>query len=271
MNIPLQHTVYLFGGFQLDVTRRKLLSSGGLVLQLSSRAMDTLLVLLANAGEVVEKRRLMEAVWPSTVVEENNLNQCIAAIRKALGEAAGSNRFVMTVPGRGYSFVCPVRTALRESEEETVPIVRRLPLPFWIGTASCAGLLVLLILRVSIPEVAEHALAATAMQANTTITDDAPPAMLVRLREAAATGGTATEGATALLAHCLAARPELRLRVRVELVSDDDGAPALWSGHYSASIQDLLAVQESRESSTLSCNELLELASARQMPEPALP
>lgn len=117
----MQHTVYVFEGFQLDVTRRKLSSTGGLIQPLSSRAMDALLLLVANAGELVEKRRLMETIWPHTVVEENNLNQCILAVRKALGETAGSNRFVMTVPGRGYRFVCPVRRIMQESDTETPP------------------------------------------------------------------------------------------------------------------------------------------------------
>ena len=51
----------------------------------------------------------MAAVWPSTVVEENNLNQNIGALRKALGESAGDNRFLVNEPGRGYRFVAPVR------------------------------------------------------------------------------------------------------------------------------------------------------------------
>ncbi len=51
--------------------------------------MDTLLLLVANAGKLVDKRLLMETVWPNAVVEDNNLNQCIGAIRKVLGEDRG--------------------------------------------------------------------------------------------------------------------------------------------------------------------------------------
>ena len=115
--MALQHTVYLFDRFRLDVTRRKLLSASGVVLPLNSRAMEALLLLAANAGEVIDRRRLMQTIWPHTIVEDNNLNQCILAIRRALGEVAGSNQFVMTVPGRGFCFVCPVRTAMQESIE----------------------------------------------------------------------------------------------------------------------------------------------------------
>jgi len=148
------HTVYLFDRYQLDVTRRKLLSAGGTVLPLSSRAMEALLVLVENAGQVVDRRRLMQTVWPGTVVEDNNLNQCILAIRRALGEAAGANRYVMTVQGRGFCFVCPVHRRIQESAEMPMvdpdvdaphaPTVRahvatrlllRMPRDFWFGMA----------------------------------------------------------------------------------------------------------------------------------------
>lgn len=114
----MQHIVYLFDRFQLDVTRRKLLSSGGLVLPLSSRPLEALLLLVANSGQIVDRRRLMQTVWPDRIVEDNNLNQCVLAIRKALGETAGSNHFVMTVPGRGFCFVCPVRVKTQESLDD---------------------------------------------------------------------------------------------------------------------------------------------------------
>jgi DNA-binding winged helix-turn-helix (wHTH) protein len=114
----MQQIIYVFDGFRLDVARRRLCSSGGVVVPLSARAMDALHLLVANAGQVLEKRRLMEAVWPTAVVEDNNLNQCILTIRRALGESAGTNRYVMTVPGRGYCFVCPVNTQTAESNAE---------------------------------------------------------------------------------------------------------------------------------------------------------
>jgi DNA-binding winged helix-turn-helix (wHTH) protein len=154
--------VYLFDGFQLDVTRRQLVSAGGLVQPLNSRAMEALLLLVANAGQVLDRRRLMQAVWPDTIVEDNNLNQCILAIRKALGEVAGDNRYVMTVQGRGFCFVCPVRTQLQESPEDNdgrqlaatpagkgpTPAWWWLALrrPFWIGVGVGAGLATLLLL-----------------------------------------------------------------------------------------------------------------------------
>ena len=66
------------------------------------------MALIENRGQVMEKRKLMELVWPDTAVEENNLAQSIGAIRKALGEQPGPQRYVLTIPGQGYSFVAEV-------------------------------------------------------------------------------------------------------------------------------------------------------------------
>lgn len=89
--------------------------------------MDALLLLVANAGQVIDRRRLMQAVWPDTIVEDNNLNQCILAIRKALGETAGSNRYVMTVQGRGFCFVCPVHARIQESTDQITGTMPAMP------------------------------------------------------------------------------------------------------------------------------------------------
>jgi DNA-binding winged helix-turn-helix (wHTH) protein/Tol biopolymer transport system component len=99
---------YEFGGFRLDTALQVLISPAGETLPLPSRAFATLRFLVERAGETVDKSALMAMVWPKTIVAENNLNQCILALRKALGEAAGERRFILTVPGRGYKFVAPV-------------------------------------------------------------------------------------------------------------------------------------------------------------------
>ena len=53
----------------------------------------------------------MSAVWPDTAVEENNLNQNISTLRRALGENRGENRYIATVPGQGYRFIPPVEVS----------------------------------------------------------------------------------------------------------------------------------------------------------------
>jgi TolB-like protein len=108
MNVSEKASVYEFSGFRLDAAHRKLLSPAGAPLHLTSRVFDTLLYLLEHRGELVDKAALMQAVWPGAVVEENNLNQAITALRKALGEKRGEHRFIVTEPGRGYRFVADV-------------------------------------------------------------------------------------------------------------------------------------------------------------------
>ena len=96
----------------MDAEKRALLTADGSRVTLSSRPFQLLLFFVRHPGELLDKDRLMKAGWPETVVEENNLNQSIGAIRKALGESPGDHRFLVTEPGRGYRFVAPVRVVM---------------------------------------------------------------------------------------------------------------------------------------------------------------
>ena len=80
----------------------------GTSLALPARAFDTLACLVAQAGQVVTKEALMRAVWPDTIVEENNLAQQISLLRRLLNEAPGHPRAIVTVPGRGYQLSAAV-------------------------------------------------------------------------------------------------------------------------------------------------------------------
>ncbi len=70
--------IYLFGPFRL-LTAQGLLLNGGRPVRLGSRALDILIVLLDHAGELVSNRELRDAVWPDTVVMEQNLAVNVAA------------------------------------------------------------------------------------------------------------------------------------------------------------------------------------------------
>ena len=107
---------YEFGSFRIDAVKRLLLRDGEPV-PLTSKSLDTLLVLVEHRGQVVNKEELMNKLWPDTAVEENNLTQQISVLRKTLGERAGEHRYVVTVPGRGYSFVAEVRELWEEEPD----------------------------------------------------------------------------------------------------------------------------------------------------------
>jgi predicted ATPase/DNA-binding winged helix-turn-helix (wHTH) protein len=96
-----------FGSFRLFPAQRLLLDSGN-PLRLGSRALDILIALVERAGELVGKTELMARVWPDTIVVEDNLTVHVAALRRALSDGIGGNRYLITIPGRGYCFVAPV-------------------------------------------------------------------------------------------------------------------------------------------------------------------
>ena len=99
--------IYCFGDFRLETSKRRLLQNGEPA-PLTPKVFETLLHLVAHHGELVEKDDLMRAIWPRTVVEENNLSQNIAALRRVLQDRRGENRYIVTVPGCGYQFVADV-------------------------------------------------------------------------------------------------------------------------------------------------------------------
>ena len=117
MNGSNARIVYEFDGYVADPLTRRL-SFGGRPLTLTPKAFETLLFLIENQGEVVSKNTLMDAVWADTAVEENNLTQQIATLRRALGERAGDHRFIVTLPGKGYRFVPAVQSKSIAAFEE---------------------------------------------------------------------------------------------------------------------------------------------------------
>src|SRR3712207_5326061 len=101
---------YRFGDFQLDLEERLLHRPEGPPIALTPRVFETLRYLVEHPGRVLEKEVLMDAVWPDSVVEENNLAQNISTLRRFFGDRPGAQRYIATVPGRGYRFLPEVRT-----------------------------------------------------------------------------------------------------------------------------------------------------------------
>ncbi len=127
MNASPKH-FYEFGPFRIDAVKRLLLR-GEEPVALKSKCFETLLVLVEARGQVLDKDELMSRVWPDSIVEESNLTVYISTLRKALGENPQAHRYIVTIPGRGYSFVAEVKevweddpeVAEREPEKPEVP------------------------------------------------------------------------------------------------------------------------------------------------------
>ncbi len=113
------NNLYEFGSYRLEVRERLLLRSGRPV-RLRGKVFETLCVLVANHGHLLEKEELMKAIWPDSIVEENNLDHNISVLRRALEESPGE-KYIETVPRKGYRFVAAVRTpGLEATQTATV-------------------------------------------------------------------------------------------------------------------------------------------------------
>ena len=102
--------IYALGPFRLD-TRDNLLFRGSEPLALGRRALALLRTLVERPGALVSKDALIEAAWPGQTVEESNLTVQIASLRRVLGEVPGGDRWIETMPRRGYRFIAPVVAA----------------------------------------------------------------------------------------------------------------------------------------------------------------
>ncbi|MBA3694334.1 MAG: transcriptional regulator [Acidobacteria bacterium] len=107
--------LYEFDKFCLDVSERFLLKNGKRV-ALADRAFDTLCVLVRRGNRLVSKDELMTEVWADAIVEENNLDKNISALRRILGERGGKQTFIETVRGHGYRFVAEVQQIQTDME-----------------------------------------------------------------------------------------------------------------------------------------------------------
>jgi DNA-binding winged helix-turn-helix (wHTH) protein/Tfp pilus assembly protein PilF len=109
---------YEFGPFCIDPAERLLLRDG-VPVPLTAKVFDLLLLLVENSGHILERERLLEEIWPDAIVEEANLTVNIYALRKALGEKEKGQRYIETVPRRGYRFVGVVRELNEPSVSRT--------------------------------------------------------------------------------------------------------------------------------------------------------
>lgn len=97
-------TIYTFGRFRLDPSRRAILW-GEEPVPLTPKAFDVLTLLIRNRGRVVTKEELLREAWPDATVDESSLSYQISILRKALSERSGGERHIATIPGQGYQWV----------------------------------------------------------------------------------------------------------------------------------------------------------------------
>jgi DNA-binding winged helix-turn-helix (wHTH) protein/Tol biopolymer transport system component len=95
---------FRFSEFELDGTKRLLFKEGETI-ALHPKTFDLLELLVARRGEILSKDELLETIWEGQFVEESNLTVHVSTLRKTLGEVRGENRFILTVPGKGYKFI----------------------------------------------------------------------------------------------------------------------------------------------------------------------
>jgi predicted ATPase/DNA-binding winged helix-turn-helix (wHTH) protein len=123
-----------FGPFSL-VAGERLLTRDGVPVELSTRALDILMVLLSRPSEVISKNELLTRAWPGITVEEGNLRFQITNLRKALGDGKDGARYITTSAGRGYCFVAQVSrgSAPVTAPAEIATSFRRANLPVRLG------------------------------------------------------------------------------------------------------------------------------------------
>ena len=121
----MAHNELSFGPFRIDLDRRELTHEGARV-QVSGRALDILCVLASANGEIVSKDELMTRVWPGFVVEENNIQVHVSALRKALDARKTGHNYLLTVPNRGYRLIglqpTPPTTSGASDDRKGLPV-----------------------------------------------------------------------------------------------------------------------------------------------------
>ncbi|MGH9939619.1 MAG: tetratricopeptide repeat protein [Blastocatellia bacterium] len=232
---PSEKHFYEFGQFRMDLQSRVLLRSAKIV-PLTPKAFDTLLVLVARRGELVERQELIKAVWPDSHVVEGNLNSNIFTLRKVLGgKECGGECYIATVPRRGYRFAADVREVSEARSSGNGAAIRSLAvLPFklfgdatgeaWLGL----GLANALITRISsLPRLIVRPTSAVSRykgleQDPRTIGRDLDVGLILE-------GGVQCAGE--------------RIRVTVQLVSVASGAP-LWAEKFDERLTDIFDVED---------------------------
>lgn len=114
---------YRFGVFEADAVTRELRRQGMRV-KLNAQPFQVLLMLLERPGEILTREEISRELWPGgTFVDfEHGVNSAVNRIREALGDTAGSPRFVETLARRGYRFVADVERVAPGENSSPAPL-----------------------------------------------------------------------------------------------------------------------------------------------------
>lgn len=115
--------IYRFGDIEVDLARFQIARAGHKI-DVEPKAMDLIALLIRHEHRLVTKTEILDALWPDASVTENSLTRLIAQLRKALGDDAGTPKYIATVPTRGYRFV---GTLLPDPAE--TPVAAEIPPP----------------------------------------------------------------------------------------------------------------------------------------------
>ena len=116
-----RHDQYVFEQFRIDLAER-MLTRAEVAIPLPPKGFDLLALLVQNAGNLLEKERIIQALWPGTFVEEANVSNLVGLLRKTLGDSVKRPEYIQTVPKRGYRFVAatvPLEPKPQESRART--------------------------------------------------------------------------------------------------------------------------------------------------------
>jgi len=231
---PGDRRCYGFGGYRLDATRRVIYAPTGRRLIIAPRVFDAALYFVRHAGQILSKEQLLAELWPGLVVEENGLTQLISILRRALGESRGENRYIVTIPRRGYCFVATVvrLAAAAETPPEHDHTVAVLPFDNWSDLAADE------LLAAGIAESILHRLSGTAgVRLVAQTSSFAFRGMRVDAREV----GRRLD--SRYLIEGSLQRADERLRITAQLIDTADGTH-VWSLMFNVKADDVFTVED---------------------------
>ena len=123
MKLKNPEGVYQFEGFVLDLTRGLLLTSDGENVPLRRKSFHLLGIFVANAGKLIDRDTLNQAIWSGVVVTDDGITQCVRDVRCAVRDA--THRMLKTVPRRGYIFTSEVTSTLDAQNTDRTGIPSR--------------------------------------------------------------------------------------------------------------------------------------------------